>query len=615
MKKTKLFLGALSLLAFAACSDDKNAPAPDTVLNDGSESFITVRIMDAFSQDGARATDYENGSSVNDGTTTYEESLIKSLTIAFYDINKNFITFGVANELDFTAPDQTTGSNVETIKEVEVTLTLKPNDPTPAYAIAFANPIQNQPSLSNIDATQESTRDKWGNSTTKDGKTTYLFAMNNSVYFSKNSHEMQVAVPVTAKNFYKSDATTKGDAVEFYIERIAGKVILHGPDSSRDAITVENVEASVDGTDKYLVFVPEKWGLNATEQTTYLMKNFTQTFSTLDGNLDWGTTLWNDPDKYRSYWAHSPSFASSDFPDVSDDVDDKKGDYKLKYHSFKSIITSGANIGNCQYTLENTKQRASFNKNSALISAVVAGHYEIRSKDDATTETKPVTFYKRAGSIYTETGFWSGMASTQQVVMKLKSSSETANTYEGLSATELKAITTIYHPKKSSLGDKVAENLISIELQKSATMTDYYIRDAKGNYSKYSEFSLPTEVEDNLGCSTKDEYINKLLLIQCGLMEAYTDGKAYFNIPIEHLGRMIEADGNQNPSAGYYGVVRNHTYDITIEKIMNTAMATGVFREDEPIVPSTITDKYNFKANLKVLAWRMVRKNVTLGQK
>ncbi len=602
MKKTKLFLGALSLLAFAACSDDKNAPAPDTVLNDGSESFITVRIMDAFSQDGARATDYENGSSVNDGTTTYEESLIKSLTIAFYDINKNFITFGVANELDIK-PTEPTGGNLETISEAEVKLTLKPNDPTPAYAIAFANPIQNQPSLSNIDATQTSTRDSWGNSTAKDGKTTYLFAMNNSVYFSKTAHERQVAVSVTTDNFYKSDTSADDKknipAVDFYIERIAGKVILHGPSASTTTIPVENVEASVDGTNKYLVFVPEKWGLNATEQTTYLMKNFTQEYTTLQTNLDWGTTLWNDPDNHRSYWAHSPSFASSDFPDVSDDVDDKKGDYKLKYTSYKSIATSGANIGNCQYTLENTKQRSSFNKNSALISAVVIGHYEIRSKDAATTKTDPVSFYKRTGSIYLEDDFWSAMASTQHVIMKLKSSTETANTYEALSATELKGITKIYHPKKSSLGDKVAENLVSIELKDGATLNDYYIRNDEGEYKKYNESGLSTEA------------INNHLLVQCGMMEAYTDGKAYFNIPVEHLGRMIE----NNPTAGYYGVVRNHTYDIAVEKIMNTAMATGVFDETKPIVPSTITDKYSFKANLKVLAWRMVRKNVTLGEK
>lgn len=622
MKKTKLFLGALSLLAFAACSDDKNAPAPEQELNDGTKSFITVRIMDAFSQgsraDGAKTpSDYENGGQVTNGNNIYEESVIKSLTIAFYDINKNFITFGTANNLDIK-PNQTTGGNLETISEAEVELTLKPNDPTPAYAIAFANPLHNQPSLTNISATQTSERDKYWTSVTADNKTTYYFAMNNSIYFSHPGHELQVAVPVQSSNFYKSDASaeqkTKAGVVDFYIERVASKVILQGPDASTGTITVENAEAKVDGTDKILVFVPEKWNLNAIEKSTNLMKNFTQDFSTLQTNLaSWGnradgTPLWNDHENKRSYWTHSRTFSAINFPDVSDDVNSASANYPLSYISYKSMKDGGATIGSCQYTFENTKQKASFNKNSALISAVIVGHYEIRSSDASTTATTPESFYRRAGAIYTVNGFWSAMASTQQVIMKQKSSSETSVSYEALSATELKAITEIDHPKQNSFGDKVTENLVTIKLKESASMSDYYIRDAAGNYAKYSDFNLPNKDEDKLDCTTKDEYINKLLLIQCGLLEAYTDGKAYFNIPIEHLGK--KEDGN--PLAGYYGVVRNHTYVITVDKIMSTAFATGVFDETFPIVPPTITDKYNFKANLKVHAWRMVRKNVTL---
>ncbi len=96
----------------------------------------------------------------------------------------------------------------------------------------------------------------------------------------------------------------------------------------------------------------------------------------------------------------------------------------------------------------------------------------------------------------------------------------------------------------------------------------------------------------------------------CGLTEAYTEGKAFFNVPIEHLGQKIE----NNSSAGFYGIVRNHTYEINITAWAEAAFGTGIFDETKPIVPDTSTDEYNFKANFNVNAWRIVNKNVTLGQ-
>ena len=611
MKSNKLFFGALTLLAFTACSDDKNTNAPDQVLNDGTESYITVRIMDAHSING-RADDYENGKDVEIGNATYEESAIKSLTIAFYDANKNFITYGEnASDIDFSA-NQTPGNNIETIKEVEIKLTLKPDDPTPAYAIAFANPILNNPSLANVTTAQQAPREVWGKEVTvtdKDNvkKTTYLFAMNNTVYFDDDTKEMQVAVPITQANFYKSDISdtekAKVRAVEFYIERIASKVILHGPDNSASKIPVENItDLKVDNAEgKTLVFVIEKWGLNAVEPKTHLMKCFNQDYDLLTTNLDWGTGVkWNDKINKRSYWAHSMNFNADNFPEVSDDVKDATaGTYPLTYKSYETIMSEGAKIGDCLYTLENTKKKDSFKTNSALISAIIIGHYEIR--DNAAQESTPTTFYRRAGAIYTENGFWTAMASVQNFIGKKTSESESSISVEGLSAAELKAIAKVEHPKKNSYGDKIAENMVTIELKSDANIDDYYIKTGEQKYEKYSDVKA----------SWNRDKINSELLSYCGLTEAYTNGKAYFNIPIEHLGRKID----DNPSAGFYGVVRNHTYDIEVSKILNTAFATGVFKENMPIVPTTITDLYNFKANIKVHSWRLVKQSVTLGEK
>ena len=614
MKKNKLLFGALALLAFTACSDDKFSDAPAEVLNDGSESYITVRIMDATSVYG-RAAEFENGNTITDGTNIYNENAIESLTIAFYDANMKFITFGTAGKADITTTPSS--GNIETLGEAKVKLTLRADQSIPRYAIAFANPIRNQPGLSNIETTQISFRDRFWTSVSpeegsEDKNTKYLFAMNNSVYFSGEeeaaNHELQVAVPVTEKNFYKGKNADNAEAVDFYIERIASKVILKST-TDNNTIPVENIETKIEGlkdndgkideSKKLLVFVPEKWAINAEEKGTNLMKHFMEPYNTLSSNLTWGTgVLWNDPTNHRSYWTHSLNFSTdlSKFPDVSDDV--VPATTPLTYHSYKEIMASGSTVGKALYTFENTRQSSSFAKNSAVASAVIIGHYEIR--ENGSTKTTPVTFFRRNGSIFTIDGFWAAMASSQQLIVKKTETTETSITYQGLSAPELAAIAKYDHPTETPLQDKVVENQVTVMLKEGASLNDYYIKDSDGKYKPYSE------VKDTW-TNTK---INEYLLQVCGLTEIYNDGKAYFNIPIRHLGQM---DG-KTKGAGYYGVVRNHTYEITVDKIANTAMATGIFNDEEEIVPPTTNDEYNLKANFKVLAWRIVTQNVTLGE-
>lgn len=593
MKKARLFYGAIAMLAFTACSDDK-ASRPDEVLNDGTESYITIRLMDANATN-ARVNDFDNGT--ND--TDYKESLVKTITIAFFDANKNFITYSTdATPVEF-GPTESTGGNLETQKEIKVKLTLRDDQALPAYAIAFANPIVEKPVLANVAATQSSTRSTYG---IKNGAEQY-FAMNNTVYFNSNN-EMQVAVPVSTKNFYKGDKDTEAEAVDFYVERIAGKVVLKGDGPNGSSLSNNGKDMTVNdgtktGAQKYIVFVPEKWGLNAVEKTTYLMKNFKQDFATLDKNLEWAPgTIWNDENRMRSYWAHSYTWDGNSFPDVSDDII-SDASYSLKYYTYKEIATNGTDFGSPAYTLENTKKKDAYNKNSALVSAVVIGHYEIRDEKNTpvTPEDGKTLFYRRSGNLYTNEGYMSLMASYQQMIGKVVET-ETSVNFTALSADELTNIVDVYHPAKNSLGGKVKENLVTIKVKDNADIDELYIRVAENDYKKFSESG-----------KTKDD-LNNYLLSVCGLTEAYTEGKAFFNIPIEHLGQKVDG----NPSAGFYGIVRNHTYEISINGWAPTAFGTGIFDENKPIVPDTSTDEYNFKANFNVLAWKIVRKNVTLGK-
>lgn len=615
MKSNKLFFGALTLLAFTACSDDKNT-APDDTINNGSESFINVRIFDVNSLT-SKAPEFENGN--EDAAAGYDESKITSLTVAFYASNGDFITLGSnATAIDFTAPNQTSGGNIETIAEVTVKLKLKPSDPIPAYAIAFANPINGtDPSLGNITSTRTVKRNKFCTEATEGSNKVNVFAMNNSVYFDASNKEV-VATPVTRANFFQGTNSGGVPAVDFYIERIAGKVVLKSNNAS------DNTKLPFKEDEKYnligengaeteysFVFVPKKWCLNAEETKTNLMKDFKNAdYTELNNNLKWGDTeSWNDAVNKRSYWTRSVSWDDSNIPDVSDDVANETT-YSLAYHSYKYAIDNGVAVGTPCYTFENTKKSSNYNKNAALVSAIIVGEYELRGSDNQPLKDgdKLSTFYRRNGQFFSLKGYYSKMAAAQRILGTVS-----GETFTALSAADLEAVTKIDHPT-STTTDKYMENEVTIVFDKTkatnnSKLNTLYVRTAENTYKKYSE--LTTEYNDN--------WINQQLLAQCGLTEAYTNGKAYFNIPIQHLGKKTTATDESGKetttlSPGYYGIVRNHTYDITVTSVEPGAFGNGVFRETKPIVPPTKTDDYNFKANINVHAWRVVTHTVTIGK-
>lgn len=104
---------------------------------------------------------------------------------------------------------------------------------------------------------------------------------------------------------------------------------------------------------------------------------------------------------------------------------------------------------------------------------------------------------------------------------------------------------------------------------------------------------------------TKVEKSTVLAAIEASKAEIRTDGKAYYYVPIKHLGNTGEV--------AEYGVVRNHFYKITLSGI--TGFGTPVYNPDvviDPTVPS-YSDTY-LAARVQVLQWRVVNQNVSLGK-
>jgi hypothetical protein len=93
----------------------------------------------------------------------------------------------------------------------------------------------------------------------------------------------------------------------------------------------------------------------------------------------------------------------------------------------------------------------------------------------------------------------------------------------------------------------------------------------------------------------------------------------YYNIPIEHLNQADnETSATSDTKAaitkiheGHYGVVRNHWYKLTINKI--TGPGHGIQDPDEPIVPNPdVEEDYYIGARINILAWKTLSQTVSL---
>ena len=119
-----------------------------------------------------------------------------------------------------------------------------------------------------------------------------------------------------------------------------------------------------------LTFMPKAWAINADAPSMYVVKRFASTagddapIPAFDDVLGAGVNWWNDAANHRSYWACSPSYFASDYPQVSDNIrdyvienniegvgngagwvpaNDADYPYSLKYYSYDQIVANGQN--------------------------------------------------------------------------------------------------------------------------------------------------------------------------------------------------------------------------------------------------------------------------------
>lgn len=602
MKKFFYFL-PLAAVAFASCSSDEPLlnETPDTPeeikVFDGDCAVVSINIMAAENSSRSRAeNDPVSESNKNDYKFgSADENAVSSISFYFYDAAGDYVTkysnATIANT-DWVAGNLDNDRFVEKIGNAKIVLTdlLGTNYPSYVIAILNANPSGDtktklETSLTEAHKVLLGKEASW---TVADNKA-QNFIMT-SVTSDENVADFHYfATPISEENFaiqtgnqgqdWPTNITPK--PVDIYVERLAAKVEVKFSDKftlAEDGSYLIKLPDtySVDGEATDLYVKLQGWGLNGIEKTNYYFKHLPESnsFTTYDG--------WNFAGTHRCYWAVSPTYGWTEYPNSFGEVAEKAQDpslihannEKLRYISWNDVKSNPFKAENFSYLPENTERAANTwieatktLNDAALSEVLIAGQI---TKVDGT----PVEIYQLSESYYTKDGVIAYLLNAAGTHIWKKDSDED-NKYVTIQPSDVD----INFGYDGTFSLKVTNKAVT------------YYEDNEGKKA----YASTTAVAD---------YINSFLPDRQSF--AFIEGRLYYNIPIRHL-RKID---NGIAKTGAYGVVRNHWYEVTITDVKKLGRA--VYRPDEHIIPNTDDTRYMIGSSIKINSWRMVPQNVEL---
>lgn len=568
MKIFKLFPLACAALMMSACSSDDASNGGSTGVND--PQYLAVNIVNVGATPSRASEEYENG--------TTAESEIKKVRFYFFNgdgspyIIKNPGVGGVSggdpkNWLEASPTDDTTtpgSSNVEKITQTVLVINGEQNA-APSAIVAVVNPETVDAATLKNGGTMRLSELR----NTAVGQNFYKkdasgkvsdFVMSNSVYVNTGE---DVCASLVAGHVATSaeDATKK--PVELYVERVVAKVTANVDNTAFELGVGTNWENTKYGTktpvgkigDNDVYAVIDGWGLASENGKAEIEKKVDKTWS--DGNL--GFSPWTTSDYHRCFWEQSVAFDAG--IGGNQPVNHKYSDLKAK-------------MNDVLYTLPNTPaSKVTDLQNNDLTKLAVAATLKYK---DAAGNWQDADICR-----YNGVQFLGVDNLKKQVALTFSQyyTSTDAHTYTQLSASDID----FKDPDGTMQQYRVTPTLVNDLAKK------YYTKTTTGTTPTF------TEVDKSI----------VLAAIEASKAEIRKGGKAYYYVPIKHLGNTGEL--------AEYGIVRNHFYKITLSGIKG--FGTPVYNPDQvvkPVVP-TYEDTY-LAARVQVLQWRVVNQNVNLGK-
>lgn len=573
MKIPKLFPFACVALMMTACASDKDEMGGGT--KPGSDpQYLAVNIVNVGATPTTRATDdYENG--------TTEESTITKVRFYFFNgdgspyLIKNPGVAGVEgdgkkNWLEASpADDSSTSGTPSQIEKITQTVLVinGVQSAAPAAIVAVVNPktidaakIQDGETMRLSELRYSTVGSQFYK---KDATTGAVsdFVMSNSVYVNAGE---DVCASLVAGHVTTSEETARTRPVDLYVERVVAKVTADVDKTTFELGNGTNWDATKYGTkdpvgqsgDYNVYAVIDGWGLANENGKAEVEKQVNKTWA--DGTL--GFTPWTTTDYHRCFWETSVAFVTG--AGGNQPVNPRFNQLKAK---MKDVL----------YTLPNTPgSKVTDLKNNDLTKFAVAA--TLRYKDASGNWNNAEICRYNGVSIL-------GIDNLKKQVALTFSQYYTST--DGTNYTQLSKDDIDFKDPNGTM----QPYLVTPTLANDATGTKKY-------YTKTTSGTTPTFTEVD-----KDKV---LAAIEADKAEIRKDGRAYYYVPIKHLGGTGEL--------AEYGIVRNHFYKITLSGI--TGFGTPVYDPEkvvDPIVP-TYANTY-LAARVQVLQWRVVNQNASLG--
>ena len=574
-----------------ACSSSDDLNDGGATANEG-KSYIAVNIKSVGTAGaGTRADDrdYTQGGTYEDGAPN--EGDISA--VRFFFFNSDGSPYIMKNtEVNYKELENTSVTGADHLYTIEgktaAMLVIEGETKTaPAYMIAVVNPgtLTNlKPQAYRESQLRDAFKDKTFVKITTDGSTDKYsnFVMSNSVY---SENDARVCASSVSGHVEENKEEAAKNPVDIYVERVVAKAttnvnttnglwkqISDGADAGKYKIKVG--EIFIDAENKKDVYaVVQGWGL-ADENRQALLEKMIDVNQTNLTSVILGIDPWTSPDYHRCFWEASVGItpAGGTNPNVN--------------HKFSEITTPfGATP---LYTCPNTPTYAeAAGVDGKFTSGVNTKPYEntltkvlVAAKlvyyDDA-NNAHPADICKYRGIQIL------GAENVKKQVAKDHPEYWTVDPHDG-SKHILLAPENLEYTKTNLTG---SDPLKSYEVRP-------VLKAGVKVYKKKSDGSFET--------TDSNEELNKRLAESP--VQVRNEGMTYYYTPIRHLAGTTD-------KWGYYGVVRNHSYRITINTI--SGFGTPVYNPDEVIEPVIPKDTETYlAARINVLSWRVVPSGVDL---
>lgn len=591
MKKITMLSSMLAsalMLMVASCSSEDVA-GDDAQIGKGTTSFLAVNIENVGSAPASRS--YEQGDGTYENGTQAESKINK---VRFYFFNGDGTPYLLVKQDPSQAesvnyldkPVVQHDNNDQTVEtKTDAVLVIEGNTKTvPASVIAVINPdvlenttLHNGKSMTISELRTSATGSKFYD-------TTNGFVMSNSVYESAGQDICSTPV---ANNVFSTSDKALSNPVDIYVERVNAKVNAKIDKNYKRTGETENAWTQ-NKEGKYQIKVGsidvityDETANAAPTKTTYPVYAVVQGWQLADANgkaelckqikTSWfagelGINPWTTSDYHRSFWSESVPFNSGAVTGANRPVNPSFNDINMPL--------SDGFAATPVYTLPNTPDAVVKNPKTSdndLTKLIVAAKLVYKDADNS-YKTAQVCQYR--GLTYLGED-----AVKKQIVGGFKQYLKKTATggYQSIEASDITFKTV---PGSSVVKDyEVVATLAS-------NVGELYVKDGE---------TYKTVSKDNVNAALAKEEAQV----------RSTDGATYYYTPIKHLG-----DAGK---LGEYGIVRNHSYQVTIQNIKG--FGTPVYNPDQKIDPMIPSDENTYlAASIKVLSWRVVSSTVDLDQ-